>query len=140
MRNFDLSDVLSVTTGALVSTRHVNGVYDIVGYVAGDRGVTTIGLVMLHERVAAAILDQHPELNNVTFPYDMISEEMDTHDRQAAIDNWLAEQRRRFAESLPVAPMGEPLVLSLEDQVGYIRAINPTAQVIVVGALDKETG
>jgi hypothetical protein len=33
---FHISDVLSVTTGRLVSTRHIDGVYDILNFLTGD--------------------------------------------------------------------------------------------------------
>ncbi len=31
-RDFDLGDIPSITTGALVSPRHIDGVYDILDY------------------------------------------------------------------------------------------------------------
>ncbi len=33
---FHLSDILRVSTGRLVSTRHVNGLYDILNFMTGD--------------------------------------------------------------------------------------------------------
>jgi hypothetical protein len=33
---FHISDVLSVTTGRLVSTRHIEGVYEILNFLTGD--------------------------------------------------------------------------------------------------------
>lgn len=35
-KQYHISDILSVTTGILVSTRHVEGVYDILNYMTGD--------------------------------------------------------------------------------------------------------
>lgn len=35
-RDFDLGDVLSITTGHLVSRRHMDGVYDILNFMTGD--------------------------------------------------------------------------------------------------------
>lgn len=36
MKEFHISDVLSITTGRLVSNRHVEGVYDILNYMIDD--------------------------------------------------------------------------------------------------------
>lgn len=36
MKQFHISDVLSVTTGRLVSSRHMEGVYDILNFLTGD--------------------------------------------------------------------------------------------------------
>jgi hypothetical protein len=36
MKQFHISDVLSVTTGRLVSTRRIGGVYDVLNFLTGD--------------------------------------------------------------------------------------------------------
>jgi hypothetical protein len=36
LKSFHISDVLSATTGRLVSSRHMEGVYDILNFVTGD--------------------------------------------------------------------------------------------------------
>jgi hypothetical protein len=36
MKMFHIGDVLSVTTGRLVSARHIDGVYDILNFLTGD--------------------------------------------------------------------------------------------------------
>lgn len=36
MRLFHISDVLSITTGRLVSRRHMDGLYDILNFLTGD--------------------------------------------------------------------------------------------------------
>ena len=36
MKSFHISDVLSVTTGRLVSSRHMDGIYDILNFLTGD--------------------------------------------------------------------------------------------------------
>ncbi len=36
MKLFNISDVLSITTGRLVSSRHVAGIYDILNYLTND--------------------------------------------------------------------------------------------------------
>lgn len=36
MKLFHISDILSITTGRLVSNRHIEGVYDILNFLTGD--------------------------------------------------------------------------------------------------------
>jgi hypothetical protein len=36
MKTFHISDVLSITTGRLVSSRHIDGIYDILNFLTGD--------------------------------------------------------------------------------------------------------
>lgn len=36
MKKFHISDVLSVTTGRLVSSRHMDGIYEILNFLTGD--------------------------------------------------------------------------------------------------------
>lgn len=36
MKTFHISDVLSITTGRLVSSRHMVGIYDILNFLTGD--------------------------------------------------------------------------------------------------------
>ena len=36
MKTFHISDVLSVTTGRLVSSRHMEGIYEILNFLTGD--------------------------------------------------------------------------------------------------------
>ena len=36
VRLFHISDILSITTGRLVSNRHIDGVYDILNFLTGD--------------------------------------------------------------------------------------------------------
>lgn len=48
-KTFHISDILSVTTGRLVSTRHLDGVYDVIGHLVG-RDVWTHELVVYAEQ------------------------------------------------------------------------------------------
>ena len=44
-KTFHISDILSITTGRLVSNRHIDGVYDVIGHLVG-RDVWTHELVV----------------------------------------------------------------------------------------------
>ena len=54
---FHISDILSVTTGRLVSTRHMEGVYDVIGHLVG-RDVLTHELVVFHDQSTEEIHNQ----------------------------------------------------------------------------------
>jgi hypothetical protein len=64
MRTFDLSDVLSITTGRLVSTRHMNGIYDILNYLTGDN-LFTHQLPRAMEWAKPKVLELHPGLRDM---------------------------------------------------------------------------
>ncbi|WP_445080300.1 DUF7736 domain-containing protein [Brevibacillus laterosporus] len=40
MKSFHISDILSVTTGKLLSTRRMDGVYDILNHMTGESLLT----------------------------------------------------------------------------------------------------
>lgn len=94
MRNFDISDILSVTTGRLVSTRHMAGLCDILNYMTGD-DLSTHAIPRAGRECEPFLLEQHPQLKNV----DASSV---TPDNWQA---WLAEQRKTYGDELPVAPL-----------------------------------
>lgn len=66
-RNFHISDILSITDGALVSTRHMEGVYDILGFMTG-RQLWTHQLPAAAEEVVEDLRLQHPDLAEVEVP------------------------------------------------------------------------
>jgi hypothetical protein len=95
-RNFDISDVLSITTGKLVSTRHVDGVYDILNHMTGDN-LFTHALPRASRACAPVLLDQHPQLKEVD------AADVNTENWQP----WLAAQRARYGDSFDVTPLAE---------------------------------
>lgn len=66
-RSFHLGDVLSVTTGRLVSLRHIDGVYDILGFMTGEQ-LFTHQLPRASREAAPEILRQHPDLAAIDEP------------------------------------------------------------------------
>ena len=95
-RDFHIGDILSVITGRLVSTRHINGVYDILNFMTGE-SLYTHQLPRVSREAGPVLLRQHPLL--ATADASMVN-----------ADNWkgwLAIQVERFGETLPVQPMTE---------------------------------
>lgn len=100
-RSFHLGDILTVTTGALVSPRHMDGVYDILNWMTGDN-LFTHQLPRASDECQPHLLAQHPDLAAIEVP------EFDGADRdqvEAAVGAWLAEQVARFGEYRDVTPL-----------------------------------
>lgn len=98
MRKFDLGDILSVTTGRLVSTRHVGGVYDILGYMTGEQ-LFTHQLPRASRQCEGPLLQQLPQLASIEVPDDF----SDADDVYA----WLDKQKAIYGEVLPVEPISD---------------------------------
>lgn len=75
-REFDIGDVLSITTGFLVSRRHIDGVYDILNYMTGDN-LFTHALPRASRECEPALLAQHPDLAGIVVPEMHTREECD---------------------------------------------------------------
>ena len=93
-RDFDISDVLSVTTGLLVSTRHIDGVNDILGFMSGEE-LFTHQLPRVGNEAKPVILKQHPQLAEIS------SEGIGTENWQP----WLAEMRAKYGDTFTLSPM-----------------------------------
>jgi hypothetical protein len=72
-REFDIGDVLSVTTGVLLCpvngsrTSPIQGVYDILNYMTGDN-LYTHQLPRVRKEAAPVILARHPQLATIEIP------------------------------------------------------------------------
>ena len=102
MRIFNLADVLSITTGCLLSDRHMAGVYDILGYMTNDPYITTVGLLAVVDQCKDLLLRQHPQLASIEAPEFNVSQ-----DGIEPMNAWLAEQVKTYGDSFNVFPFGE---------------------------------
>ncbi len=96
-RDFHLGDILSITTGKLVSTsgQHpIDGVYTILNFMSGDN-LFTHQLPRVSKEAAPVILAQHPQLATVD------ASSVNSTNWRA----WLDEQIARFGATLPIAAM-----------------------------------
>jgi hypothetical protein len=94
-RSYPLADILSVTTGRLLSRQHMAGIYNILNDLTGD-DLFTHQLPRAMDACRPAVLAQHPQLDGVTPP-----EDIDVPDLMA----WLLHAERRFGEELTVEPL-----------------------------------
>jgi len=96
MRDFELGDILTVTTGKLVSRRMMDGVYDILNYMTGYT-LFTHQLPEASAQCKPFLLEQYPQLSNVD---DSVINKDNAYD-------WLSEQEEKFGSKLPVKPIRE---------------------------------
>jgi len=117
-KDFHISDVLSVTTGHLVSTRHMDGVYDIMNFLFDDN-LTTIGLAVMADTAREELLEQHPDLKNIQVPEDL------------SIENylaWLSKLYIVYGEYLSIEQQASRVKRTLNQDVEYAKKINPRIQ------------
>lgn len=103
-RDFPLGDILSVTTGRLLSRDGMDGVYRILQYLTGAP-IMTHQIPRATDHCYLRVLEQHPQLLDVV---------PQTNAQIEAISEWLTEQERIYGATLPVAPIdgwvcGDPI-------------------------------
>lgn len=116
-REFDLGDVLSITTGRLVSRRHIGGVYDILGFMTGE-SLMTHQLPRASDECQPRLLEQHPQLQGIAVPEIRSREDAEV---------WLDSLEPTYGKTLLVRP------LSPEDHT----RIHPLDEAILKGLGDK---
>ncbi len=97
-REFDLGDVLSVTTGKLVSPRHIGGVYDVLGFMTGET-LMTHQLPRACDQAKPEVLRQHPDLD-IEVPSGLNSEE--------EVLGWLATAKAVYGATRTLTPLDPP--------------------------------
>lgn len=116
-RDFPLADVLTVTTGRLLSHDHMAGVYRILNFLTGD-DLMTHQLSRAAQACRPALVEQHPWLDGLTPP-----EDIDAPDLLA----WLIAQEATHGDTVSVTPITDwrhiDPIEELVDRVGSERVI-----------------
>jgi hypothetical protein len=123
-KQFHLGDILSITTGVLVSPRGMDGVYDILNFMTSE-SLFTHQLPRAGRICGPALLRQHPELLAVKGEVFQDAVKPFANDKQAAgdaIDGLVKEKVAAFGEYLSVK------ALSLEEYV----AIDPVEEAVAL--------
>jgi hypothetical protein len=135
-RHFHLGDILSITHGRLVSPRHMDGIYDILGFMTRD-DLYTHQLPRAMKECKPWLLRQHPQLDTpeVTLAVAELGEMLDTPWGEAKPDmvvaEWLASMVARYGNIFPV----EPIPMDDHDRIDPIeeaRRLKPDAEIVVV--------
>ena len=122
VRSFHLGDILSITTGRLVSLDHIGGVYNILNFMTGDN-LMTHQLPRASRECEGPLLTQHPDLRDVEVPDDFGGQE--------GVDRWLAEQVTRFGRTREVAPLAGGKHARI-DPITELRMMRPDAEIIAI--------
>lgn len=123
-REFHIGDLLSITTGRLVSPRHIGGVYDIIDFITGVAHMTH-QLPRAGEAIKPRLLQQHPWLADITVP--------DGLERDEVFGPWLAEIVAKHGEThlVTAMPFGEYVG---REPIAELREMAPNTPIIAVVA------
>lgn len=94
MAKFCIGDVLSITTGRLVSREGMDGVYKILNYMSGEN-LMTHQLPRVSRECKPVLLEQYPQLGEI----DASGVNKDN------LEVWLAKQANKYSEYLEVTPL-----------------------------------
>ncbi|MFJ4653897.1 hypothetical protein ACIP5Y_21750 [Nocardia sp. NPDC088792] len=95
-KSFHIGDILSVLSGRLVSPRHMDGLYDLLGWMTGDKPMTN-QLPRFADECADSLRRQFPDLAALDVPAGLNSE--------AAVLFWLGEQEPKYGVRRNVEPL-----------------------------------
>lgn len=127
-RDFHIGDIISITDGALVSPRHIDGVCDILGWMTGET-LFTHQLPRAGRECEDNLRAQHPDIAAIVFP--------DTVEHtEAGVSAWLDEQVAIYGETRPVAPLAKEDHTPI-DPIAEFKMIAPDKPIIVVGLPDE---
>lgn len=110
-----------------MSTRHMDGIYDILNFMTGDE-LFTHQLPRAMKQCAPELLQQHPQLSAVVCDWSPQNDE-------TAIRNWLQQQTDKFGESLDVSPLRQ---YEHRDPVDELCEMAGKEKVIVVDATERQ--
>ena len=117
---FHLGDILSITTGLLVSNRHMQGVYEILNFMTSD-DLYTHQLGRAATECKPALLTQHPQLARITGA-DVTPENFEM---------WLESQCAEFGDQLMITPLPEQ-AHEFIDPISELAEIVHPSNIIVV--------
>lgn len=115
-KDFHIGDILSITTGRLVSPRHIEGVYDILNWMTGE-SVYTHQIPRISLEAAPVLLAAHPSLA-----------EAETDAEAVNVQNWqnfLAKMVARYGEKLPVPKMTAAQHESIDPMSELVEKVHP---------------
>jgi hypothetical protein len=126
-KDFHLGDILTITTGCLVSPDHIGGAYNILNWMTGDN-LFTHQLPRASRECEGPLLEQHPQLAAVQVP----AFEAGTRDEmELAVMTWLASQTAIYGERLPVAKLPKDQHTEI-DPIAEIKMIRPDMPIVAV--------
>jgi len=119
-KRFHIGDVLSVTTGHLVSPSHMKGIYDILNYMTGD-SLFTHQLPRASDECKPNLLEQYPQLAKID-----ASSVNETNWKK-----WLKQQEKKYGKSFLIKRL-PPELHRFIDPISEAEAIVGSDKVIPI--------
>jgi hypothetical protein len=119
-RSFHIGDVLSVTTGRLVSPRLIDGVYDVLQFMHGTP-IWTHQIPRACKDAIPFIHEQHPQLATVD------ASKVNAENWRG----WLAEQAARFGEHVELTPIPHAEELKRDPMAELVEMVAPERVIVV---------
>ena len=121
-KNFHIGDVLSITTGILVSPRLIGGVYDILNWMTGEN-LYTHQLPRVSREAAPVLLKVFPQLADAQAEAEQVT--ADNH------NDFLAKMVACYGETLPVPKMNVDQHESIDPISELVEKVHPDRIIVV---------
>lgn len=121
-KTFHIGDVLSITTGKLVSPEHIGGVYKICDWMTGQSNFTH-QLPRVSREIEPDLRRQHPGLASVEAP---------EFDGEESVFAWLETLYPIYGERVEVSKLADPIDHTSIDPVAELKMMRPDAEIVVV--------
>ena len=120
-KTFCLGDVLSITTGRLVSPTHMDGIYDILNFMTGD-SLFTHALPRASDVCKPHLLKQFPQLAEI----DASSVNTENWEQ------WMKDQVEKYGDKFEVHALGDD-DFEKKDPLQELHEMIPDKDIYVVG-------
>jgi hypothetical protein len=142
MQEFDLSDILSITTGRLVSTRHIGGVYAILNYMTGSDLYTNqlpyaMNLCQPHLRALYPQLAEVSQSAALAALDTALSVASTTDEMAEIVAEWVEPLRGLYGHTLPV-PQLAGLAETFANPMADLLQMHPRAEILLVDDTERE--
>lgn len=132
-REFPIDDIVSVTSGLLVSKSGLAGVHQLLAFMAGET-IWTHQIPRVMNEAQENLRTQCPDLADIDVP-DW--QAVDEAHREAAVYAWVDELRNRLGETREIRPLAAEDHTSI-DPISELRMMRPGVQIIGV-QVDTDT-
>jgi hypothetical protein len=127
-QTFHIGDILTITTGRLVSPSHIDGVYKICDWMTGESNFTH-QLPRVSREIEPQLREDFPDLAAIVVP--------DWEDAtKETVYGWLDEQVKIYGETREVRRLADPSAHESIDPLSEIARMRPDLPIIPVVASD----
>lgn len=129
-KDFHIGDIITITSGCMVSLKGIGGVYEILNWMTGENHLTH-QLPRASRQCEPILKDLYPDLATIVIPnFDHVPE----IDQAGHWYDWLGQQVVKFGETLPVPKIiGHTAV----DPIAELFEMKGAENVIIVNAVSS---